>query len=338
MNKQIIAALLVAGTQAADKHHQSVQLVEGILNGAIGADKFGDMDTCVANFEGAMDDITNGIDDINKEGLMNTINGLASVGKGIDAVAKGLPTCKTEIQTGDIAKLDKMSDMLVHPKDLIYHLGKDLIVNGAQLKTEFATAVIDYKLQRFYALGKVVGKAAAKALVDEEVEEANTSITLQVMKGVVENFKASATVSSQLSKCIKAKDLIGNNLAFTLFTEKLGDLAAHPTHIKEDWFALFGAIFLIGHISEDIEKCSIDKSSWDFKGLKFFHTVSQDPSKYIKILSGDVLFNGIKITAAAVRAAQAAKAKNFVAFGGFMGDFVHNISAEEATEETLFLY
>lgn len=151
-SKQVIAALLLANV-SADKHADSVKLVEGILNGAIGATKFGDIDTCVTNFEEAFDDIGAGITDVEKQSLQDVLKGLSLIGKGMSVSAASLRTCKSEIQSGDIDKLDKMADTLMHPDELVFNIGKDIIVNKTQIYKDLAAAELEYKIKAYYLLG-----------------------------------------------------------------------------------------------------------------------------------------------------------------------------------------
>ena len=64
-------------------------------------------------------------------------------------------------------KLLKALEALKHPKEFAFHVGKDLIVNHADIFQEVSTAIDDFHAQKWEECGKSTGAALSKLLVGE---------------------------------------------------------------------------------------------------------------------------------------------------------------------------
>ena len=66
-------------------------------------------------------------------------------------------------------KLLKALEALKHPKEFAFHVGKDLIVNHADIFREVGASIDDYHAQKWENCGKDTGAALSKLLVGETV-------------------------------------------------------------------------------------------------------------------------------------------------------------------------
>ena len=60
-----------------------------------------------------------------------------------------------------------MAEVISSPKSFVYHVGKDLLINGQEIYGEINTAVTDYDKQDWEGFGFNVGKAAAKTILGQ---------------------------------------------------------------------------------------------------------------------------------------------------------------------------
>lgn len=81
-------------------------------------------------------------------------------------VKPAITDCKGVV--ADLEKLEKMAAIFESPTSFIYHVGKDLIVNGSQIYHEIDDSVTQYKNQNYEKFGEDVGMALAKLILGEE--------------------------------------------------------------------------------------------------------------------------------------------------------------------------
>lgn len=53
----------------------------------------------------------------------------------------------------------KLAEVFAHPLSLIYHVGKNLILNGVDIFGKIANALISYGAKDYFSFGKYVGEA-----------------------------------------------------------------------------------------------------------------------------------------------------------------------------------
>ena len=76
-----------------------------------------------------------------------------------------------------------------HPKEFAFHVGKDLIVNHADIFREVSASIDDYHAQKWEDFGKDTGAALSKLLVGtNEMSAAEDEMWPVVLKGVLEGF------------------------------------------------------------------------------------------------------------------------------------------------------
>jgi len=79
------------------------------------------------------------------------------VGQAVKLIPTAVNDCKAITQ--DLSKLAKMAEVFAHPLSLIYHVGKNLILNGVDIFKKIANALIAYGAKDYYTFGMYVGEA-----------------------------------------------------------------------------------------------------------------------------------------------------------------------------------
>lgn len=67
-----------------------------------------------------------------------------------------LKDCK-QVET-DFEKIMKMAEVFAHPLSLIYHVGKNLLINGVDIIKKTTEAVLSYKEDDYYDFGKYIAE------------------------------------------------------------------------------------------------------------------------------------------------------------------------------------
>lgn len=84
-------------------------------------------------------------------------SGLLEIGKAVKFIPSAVQDCKAITQ--DLSKLLKMAEIFGHPLSLIYHVGKNLILNGVDIFGKIANALISFGAGDYFSFGKYVGEA-----------------------------------------------------------------------------------------------------------------------------------------------------------------------------------
>ena len=75
----------------------------------------------------------------------------------------------------DIHKLEKIVKVFSNPISFIWHVGKDLIVNGVQIYHDVEHALSSYKAKKWHDFGLNVGHATALVILGKETQDAFAS-------------------------------------------------------------------------------------------------------------------------------------------------------------------
>ena len=156
----------VSAHELKDTKTDAVQLVEGFLLGAIDAEGFTDIQSCIKDVEHIVTDGENAYKDFKSKDIKDVIEGLAQVGDALKTIKTGMADCSTI--KGDWAKLELIAKNFSSPKAIIWHLGKDITVNRVAITHEIDGALADYESKNWKDFGYQLGKAAAQVLLGEE--------------------------------------------------------------------------------------------------------------------------------------------------------------------------
>jgi hypothetical protein len=104
------------------------EIVGGILLGAIDAEGFTDINSCIKDAEEVFGDAKIAVADFKKKDVSAVIAGIKEVAELMKVVKKGMSDCSS--LKADWEKLTKMIAIFDSPTSFAYHVGKDLMVNG----------------------------------------------------------------------------------------------------------------------------------------------------------------------------------------------------------------
>jgi len=107
--------------------------------------------------------IKSAIDKIEQKTAKSIAEGLRDLGHALTNLKQALVDCKAA--EAEVAKFAKaIEDGFEHPLSFVFHVGKELIVNGRDIYAEITAAVSDWKAQSYRASGVQIGKALSKLL------------------------------------------------------------------------------------------------------------------------------------------------------------------------------
>jgi hypothetical protein len=167
------------------------EIVGGILLGAIDAEGFTDIASCIKDAEEVFGDAKIAVNDFKKKDVSDVIAGIKEVAELMKVVHRGMSDCSS--LKADWEKLTKMIAIFDSPTSFAYHVGKDLLVNGVQIYDEVELAITDYENAKWGDFGYQIGQAAAKTLLGEEqlplfATQNNKMKDAEIMQGVLSAY------------------------------------------------------------------------------------------------------------------------------------------------------
>jgi hypothetical protein len=175
--KDIGAALekLLVGEKAAElaSDEQWPVVLKGVMEGFGLTKDIDDMQDCIAKTENEIKDVEAAIKLFEKKNAKDVLNGLGKLGSALELLPNAIQTCDAGAKDvkDEAPKLFKALQTLKHPVSFAYHVGKDLMVNHADIFHEVDSAIDDYNAQSWEECGKSVGAALSKLLVGESTAE-----------------------------------------------------------------------------------------------------------------------------------------------------------------------
>lgn len=116
------------------------QIVGGILKGALDAEGFGDITRCFGDAEEIFKDAEDLVKLIESDDKSKVLDGIKEIAKMLKDIKSAVGDCK-DIMV-DLKKLEAMVEIFASPMSFVYHVGKDLIVNGVQIFHEIEDATV----------------------------------------------------------------------------------------------------------------------------------------------------------------------------------------------------
>eukprot|EP00347_Sterkiella_histriomuscorum_P001536 403371660 len=132
------------------------KFVEGFLYGVINHE-FHNIDQCIADVGRIAQNVEIAVTNFKKENFSGIKAGLLEIGQAVKLIPTAVNDCKQVTQ--DLSKLVKMAEVFAHPLSLIYHVGKNLILNGVDIFKKIADALIAYGAKDYFSFGMYVGQA-----------------------------------------------------------------------------------------------------------------------------------------------------------------------------------
>lgn len=122
-------------------------IVGGMLKGALDAEGFDDINSCIADAETIFKDAEDAFKDFETKDASKIIDGIKKVADILTEVQKGMSDCSH--LKADWKKLADMAAVFSSPSAFAYHVGKDLMINGVDIFHEIEDAVTQYQQQNW---------------------------------------------------------------------------------------------------------------------------------------------------------------------------------------------
>ena len=142
----------------------TVDVFEGTLQGFFDSSTFPHLKACASEATDAYDEIKDAIQEIEKLTPADVKTGLKDLGLALKGLKAALADCKAS--SSDVANFAKaIENGFEHPLSFLFHMGKELLINGKDIYSEVTTAVSDWKAQSYRAAGVQIGAALSKILL-----------------------------------------------------------------------------------------------------------------------------------------------------------------------------
>jgi hypothetical protein len=126
------------------KENKYVSIAKGVLNGAIDASGFDDIQHCIVDIESLVKDAEAAFVDFKKRNVSGAESGVKDVGAMIYSIYKATGDCNLG---ADLKKLESMAEIFSSPMSFAYHVGKDIVLNGVDIYHEVEAAITAYETQ-----------------------------------------------------------------------------------------------------------------------------------------------------------------------------------------------
>ena len=285
-SKKLATALLVGNASAAQAvDAKTVELlVTGLLQGAIDAEGFGDITTCIKDGGKVVEDAELVVADFKQGTTTSYIAGVGELGTLFSDLAAAAQGCAATKQ--DLQKIEDMAALFKSPKDLAIQVYKDLLLYGTDIFAEIEKAVADYSKSEWQDMGYQLGHAGALVLFGRRAQEELR--TARLMQGVTGPFGAQLTVSEAF-QCTAGSE------AADAFDQAFAEaVAAVETKTpKKRIPALIKSLDAVRRAENELAACTtLDRSSWDF-ALLDHHLADLNEQKGMHV-EGETLYIGGK--------------------------------------------
>lgn len=243
-----------------------VAIVQGVLKGALNAEGFEDINSCIADAEHVFSDAEGAYADFKAGGAGKVIAGLEELADLLKTVKAGMSDCSS--LTADWAKLEEMVKVFDSPTSFAYHVGKDLLVNGKDIYAEIEAAITDYEGAQWEAFGEQVGMAAAKTILGPEpvaVMPGSSSVkTAELLRGVIEAYGGHFSLDALLA-CVHDEDqaLLILDSAFQEFQAAVANKS-----VTDLIGGVIATVAGLQQLKGGLPTCEqIDTTTWDYAGF-----------------------------------------------------------------------
>ena len=158
-SKSLTLALLFGAVSA----NKAQDIARGIIKGAAQVE----IDQqCLSDIQMVIGDAETVVQDFSEGTLQGAIDGVKEVIQTVSDVQTTIGDCTGSGQAK--TKLAEIVAVMKNAKSFEYHVGKDIMVNGKDIRSEIVEAIKDYKSGDFYNFGVQIGEATAKTVIGQE--------------------------------------------------------------------------------------------------------------------------------------------------------------------------
>jgi hypothetical protein len=297
-------------------------IVQGVLQGALHAEHFDDINHCIADAEHVFGDAEAAYKDFKAGGANHVIDGMKQIADLLKTVKTGMQDCSS--LKADWTKLEAMVAVFSNPTSFAYHVGKDLMVNGQDIFQEIETAVSDYEAGNWENFGYQVGEAAAKTILGNEpaARPGQGSIkTTEILRGVIEAYGGHFDLDALLA-CVHDEDQ-----ALLILNAAFGELkaAVEQKSVQDLIGGVIATVAGLQQLKAGLPVCEqIDTTSWDYDGFSNTFEMMKNPVAFFKPVAEDVLIHGLPILVETDRAVRAMEKEDYYGYGVQVGKILNN--------------
>ena len=169
MKTSMTLALFVAASTAHEQRataewQEIIEIIDGFVLGALGTEQVYDLDLCIKDLNPLVMDMATAIAEFKTGSYPRIADGVYQLGQSLSQAGLVMKECPDAVREEDLDKLREMGDIFLHPKKLIMHSAKNLIVNGVEVFHGVKATFHDIKAQKYEAAGMDMGKATALIL------------------------------------------------------------------------------------------------------------------------------------------------------------------------------
>lgn len=284
----LVAALLVANTQALTPENVG-QLVAGLLTGALHQENLDDFVDCtVKDGSKVVGDVEDALMNFKTMSLSGITAGLEDVADVFTTISSGIKECS---QSPDIQKLDDLIEMLKsfkNPKDFAYHIGKDIIVNGANIFTNINDGIASYKAENYEKVGEDIGVALDLVVFGEKAAKGvkiNPQDALLIAGGILKGA-VEAEGLTNLEACLEGGEVIIKDVVEAVQDFELKTAAGTINGLKV-------LARLVSEVKGEAESCAGVTADW--KKLEAMISIFDSPMSFAYHVGKDILVNGVQI-------------------------------------------
>jgi hypothetical protein len=144
------------------------QILMGVLDGAVRAEGLENIEGCVKDTEAFFSDVLSAVQDFEKKSPAGVTSGIKKLGDALNDVKDGIKQC--EGVEADIEAFEKMLAVFSNPHTFIFHVGKDLMINGVQIYKEVSDSVTQFENAKYFDFGEDLGLALAQLIFGAPIE------------------------------------------------------------------------------------------------------------------------------------------------------------------------
>jgi len=150
-----------------------LKTLDGVLNGlAVGA-HVEDVATCVKNAVTVGEDFEQAIADFVTEDATKVKEGIRLIGEALQVLPDAMTECQAAVS--EVQKIVALLKTFTSPMSFVYHVGKNLIINGVEIFNEVNSSYKAYQTADFYNFGYYLGEALAQLLLTQKTSTFETT-------------------------------------------------------------------------------------------------------------------------------------------------------------------
>jgi hypothetical protein len=123
--------------------HMAEDIIMGMLYGAVEAEGLEHVEGCIKDSDIFFQDVLSAVQDFEKKTVAGMSAGIKKLGEAFHEAQDGIKECKGV--EADIEALEEMLNTFRDPRSFVYHVGKDLMINGVQIYKEVADAIHQFE-------------------------------------------------------------------------------------------------------------------------------------------------------------------------------------------------